>query len=232
MNASCHTYFGQAAAVQRAGAVACIIVNMEGSRKICAKTLAFHDEVTRDDPPSDRGVGREGHGTHLDASAASNADQSDCNATNAGKLSPSDILELKTRGGAKFAQMFAMPTNEEAHDRMPVTIPVLMVEYADKRHFTDSSVITLQLVDVAKRITLDTWPYRALSLNDVPDDVNTDRKCVSNMMMIALHRIRHDLTAVGSTMFDPGVWTKDEVFFRGGFLDILQRQLAARCTMS
>ena len=93
----------------------------------------------------------------------------------------------------------------------PISIPVVMVEYMDKQYLTDKAPVVLKLVDPDKRIPLVTWPNRALSLTEVPNDVHTDRLCVSNVVLQALHRIQHELTAVGSTMFDVGVWGKSEL---------------------
>jgi hypothetical protein len=57
-------------------------------------------------------------------------------------------------------------------------------------------------VDPEMQVGLCTWPLRALSLNQVAQDVHMDRQCISNIVMTALHRVQHEMSAVGSTMFD------------------------------
>lgn len=157
------SFYQQALTVQRAGALACIIVNMEGVRKVRERTLAF-EEFGEESKPSEG-----------------------------------------------LRKIFPMHQQEEADATEELTIPVLMVAYVDKRHLTDHSRITLKLVDERKSIPFQTWPYRSLSLKTVPDDVNLDRVCCTNLVRQVLHKIQHDLIAMGSTMFDPGVWTKDEL---------------------
>jgi hypothetical protein len=179
------SYYQQAVAVQEAGALACIIVNMEGARNVSVKaltrTLSFDDENARD---SDVQPNR------LDKTGAPNE---------------------SSNKQPDFGKAFPMPTNEEAANKINVTIPVLMVEYSDKRHLTDKSIVTHKLVDESRKVLLHSWPFRAMSLQDISDDVHKDRLCVSNLLMEGLHGVQLDLLAVGSTMFDPGVWTREEL---------------------
>ena len=141
----------------------------------------------------------------------------ECPGSNYASLESKEEADVREKR-PDFGCIFPMPGADDDH-RMHgavcadalVTIPVLMVEYVDKSYLTDNATVSLRLVDDNKKIGLQSWPFRAISVNEIRNDVSSDRVCMSNLLIQGLHRIRQDLCVIGSTLFDPGVWTKSEL---------------------
>ena len=88
-----------------------------------------------------------------------------------------------------YGRIFAMPLPHGVDVDM-IHIPVIMLSYPNKRWLTTESTLSVRIVDHSKRIPFAIWPFRALSMRDVPDDVHKDKKCVANFLRQALHRIQ------------------------------------------
>ena len=88
-----------------------------------------------------------------------------------------------------YGRIFAMPLPHGVDVDM-IHIPVIMLAYPNKRWLTTESTLSVKIVDHSKRIPFAIWPFRAMSMQEVPDDVHKDKKCVANFLRQALHRIQ------------------------------------------
>ncbi|EKX33956.1 hypothetical protein GUITHDRAFT_119882 [Guillardia theta CCMP2712] len=107
-----------------------------------------------------------------------------------------------------FSQDFFSDSKAKARQ---FPLPIIMIHRQHKRMLLNGSLVRVEIVNPDKKNMFSCWPCKALSVNEIEENISNSREEMENIFMKALNSVIEEASVFGSTMQDVEVWNDDEL---------------------